>query len=95
MILPCIICNNPSEDVFPGDSYNQPYKANAFTTCGHYGSTVFDPMPSFGGPHVWLELNICDACLEERKEHILLVEPITKTEYKTRKWQGGEDKCII
>lgn len=55
--LPCIACNAAVESI--DDSYiNSPYKATAFQTEGHYGSTIFDPMNG-----TYLELNVCDECL--------------------------------
>jgi hypothetical protein len=58
MILPCIRCGVLPESVDPGRGDNQPYAATAFSTGGHYGSTVFDPMN-----HERLEINVCDPCL--------------------------------
>lgn len=58
--LPCIRCDKALTNVFdlPGLE-NQPYDATAFTTKGHYGSSVFDAV----GDASHLELNICDDCL--------------------------------
>lgn len=58
MIVPCIRCGTLPEAVNPACGDNQPYRATAFHTDGHYGSTVFDPM---GGEQ--LEINVCDDCL--------------------------------
>jgi len=59
--LPCFKCNKPLRQVdrdvtLPAE--NQPYEGTAFTTHGHYGSTIFDPMDG-----QFLEINICDECL--------------------------------
>lgn len=57
--LPCIHCDKPLKNVDPEYvSCNQPYEGTAFTTHGHYGSTIFDPMDG-----TYLELNVCDECL--------------------------------
>lgn len=41
---------------------NHPYKATAFITRGHYGSTFFDPMDGS-----YIEINVCDECLVKAK----------------------------
>jgi hypothetical protein len=58
--LPCIVCGYEPEPVDHDrhEDNNQPYGATAFTSHGHYGSTVFDPMDG-----QYLEINICDTCL--------------------------------
>lgn len=58
---PCIVCGTALEPTGPsleGD-INQPYAGTAFTTYGHYGSTVFDPMSD----RYTLHINVCDPCL--------------------------------
>lgn len=55
--LPCIVCGRALKNVWQ-DADNQPSDAVAFTSPGHYGSTVFDPMDGS-----FLEFNICDFCL--------------------------------
>jgi hypothetical protein len=60
--LSCICCGNALENFDPG-SRNQPYGGTAFTTHGHYGSTVFDPLPPLRGHGQMLEINVCDNCL--------------------------------
>lgn len=62
--LPCIVCGVELDNV-TADSDNQPSDGTAFWTSGHYGSTFFDPMD---GQRI--EITICDACLEERKDRI-------------------------
>ena len=57
--LDCIVCDKQLKNVFP-DVVNQPSCGTAFTTVGHYGSTVFDSM----GDRTFLELNVCDECLK-------------------------------
>jgi len=65
--LPCIRCDKPLDNVFEG-SINQPSEGTAFTTGGHYGSTVFDPMDG-----TEIEISVCDECLKEwgRKGNVL------------------------
>lgn len=62
---PCIVCGQKLKDVFGGSPVyaNQPGEGLAFTTHGHYGSTVFDPMDGSS-----LEINICDPCVEKAME---------------------------
>lgn len=55
--LPCIACGKELKNV-DKTSTNQPYKGLAFTSHGHYGGTLFDPMDG-----QFLEVNICDQCL--------------------------------
>lgn len=72
--LPCIICGKQLEPVMRDNDCNQPYGGTSFTSHGHYGSTVFDPM-NVGG-HLTLEINICDedmVALAEQK-YIYFVE---------------------
>lgn len=69
-VVTCIVCGYQPEYAIPGDAdINQPYKATAFITQGHYGSTFFDPMD---GSH--LEINVCDECLNKAvdKKQILI-----------------------
>lgn len=68
-LLPCIVCGFEPEPVFPDEPTMQPYEATMFTSRGHYGSTVFDPMSRYRT----LSINICDNCLKERKDCVRLV----------------------
>jgi hypothetical protein len=66
--LPCVVCGKSLANVFD-EVENQPWQGLAFTTQGHYGSTIFDPMDGQN-----LELNICDECLAvaREKQQVLL-----------------------
>lgn len=66
MTPPCIICGRDLESAMPGSDWNQPYAGTAFTSVGHYGSTVFDPMDGS-----FLEINVCDRCLLNHREAVL------------------------
>jgi hypothetical protein len=55
-LIPCAICNDDLANPF--DTANQPSGGVEFTTPGHYGSAVFDPMDG-----TYLAINICDRCL--------------------------------
>lgn len=57
--MKCIICGKILESAF--DNEIQPYGGTMFSTYGHYGSTVFDPMDG-----TQLILIICDPCLVEK-----------------------------
>lgn len=58
----CFCCGRKLENIGnPGG--NQPSKGLEFTSGGHYGCTVFDPMDSS-----FLALNICDPCLTEKSK---------------------------
>lgn len=64
--LPCIRCGAQPAHAFKDDEpTNQPYAATTFKSHGHYGSTVWDPL---GRSRDWLELNVCDICLQELAE---------------------------
>lgn len=63
--LPCLVCGKPFTSVFQTPDINQPCDGTAFTTQGHYGSTVFDPMDS-----TQLEVNVCDPCLTEHHDRV-------------------------
>lgn len=53
--LPCIVCGGA---LIGCSTPNQPLDALAFSTSGHYGTTLFDPMDGSA-----LEINVCDPCL--------------------------------
>ena len=54
--IPCFVCG--AELVSLSDSSNHPSGGLEFTTYGHYGTTVFDPMDASE-----LIINICDTCM--------------------------------
>lgn len=70
--VPCIVCDKMLKEALI-DSNNQPYKATTFITHGHYGSTFFDPMDSS-----YLEINVCDECLEKAKSEKKIVHYVAK-----------------
>lgn len=55
MALPCFACGTELENI---SGPNQPSRGLEFTTPGHYGTTVFDPMDGSA-----LAINVCDGCL--------------------------------
>lgn len=57
---PCIVCGKELATVNNTDDYiaNQPSGGTNFSSSGHYGSGVFDPMS-----REKLSINICDECL--------------------------------
>lgn len=64
-VIPCFKCGYVAEPVdkkFP----EQPYGATAFTSGGHYGSTVYDPMSQFRH----LRIIICDKCLLDHRTEV-------------------------
>lgn len=63
-LLPCLVCGKTLKNV-THTSENQPSEGTEFRTYGHYGSTFWD---SFDGEE--LVLNVCDACLNERKDRL-------------------------
>lgn len=63
LALPCIACGTALRNVDPHEIENQPEEGVAFSSPGHYGSTVFDPMDG-----TFLEINVCDPCLVKAGE---------------------------
>lgn len=70
LALPCIVCGRELRNVWgsiDGEEFNnQPSGGLAFSTHGHYGSTVFDP----GHAYVRMEISVCDACIQESAEFV-------------------------
>lgn len=66
--LPCLVCGKTLSSVLPNPDINQPNDGTAFSTSGHFGSTVFDPANG-----TLLEVNVCDPCLVERHARVLLI----------------------
>lgn len=65
----CIICEKEVENMtYEGGDPNgvHPMDGTAFTSYGHYGSTVFDPMDGST-----ITLVICNGCLKGHKEEFL------------------------
>lgn len=84
MDLPCIVCDKPLENVMSDVDGNQPYGGTAFTSHGHYGSTVFD---CDGG---YLEINICAECSIKKRGsifHVTEKKPIVRQEYEYKPWE--------
>jgi hypothetical protein len=59
--IPCIVCNVELNNINPPDI--QPNGGLEFTSGGHYGSTVFDPM---NGEK--LSIVVCDECVENAQQ---------------------------
>lgn len=74
-IPPCLCCGKELKNIDGADekNINQPDNALTFDTQGHYGSAVFDPM----NPTVRLEINICDECVEAKRDEGLILH-VTK-----------------
>lgn len=92
--LPCIRCGKHLENAIENDDepelHNQPYNGTAFSTGGHYGSTVFD---SFEGESI--EINVCDTCLlDAAKEQRVLYYRATKKriEFDKKFWVPDVDE---
>ena len=65
--IPCFICGQELKGFDP-ISVNHPISGIEFTSYGHFGTTVFDPMDG-----TELAINFCDPCLEDgiRKQRVL------------------------
>lgn len=64
---PCIVCRAELENV-EHPAHNQPY-GTAFSTRGHYGSTVID---TFEGKT--LTINLCDDCLNKAIDDGIVID---------------------
>lgn len=85
MTLPCFCCGKTLASVLPpDDDSNQPSEATAFQTGGHYGSGVFDEMDG-----TRLELNVCDDCLTERAERVVLLRTVQTVQTTSSAWIPG------
>lgn len=61
----CIRCQSVMENFIEPERGLQPIGGLAFRTMGHYGSAYFDPMGEFSGKPDFLEVAVCDRCVEE------------------------------
>lgn len=85
--LPCIACGAILRSAIEGIPSNQPSGGLVFSTYGHYGSTVFDPMDDVRR----LEINVCDACLTKAiaKRAVLEVHPGPTRAANVHVWPEG------
>lgn len=82
--IPCIVCRRE----LTGCSVpNQPLDGLAFSSCGHYGTTAFDPMDGSA-----LEINVCDPCLTEAgaRGRVLLYPAGGFKRGKPKRWRNDE-----
>jgi hypothetical protein len=85
MGLTCIVCLRNIESSIADDanSLHQPSVGTSFTTRGHYGSTVFDPMD---GREV-LDITVCDLCMLERSSRGVITHV---KDGNAQRWDAGE-----
>lgn len=67
--VPCLICGGELRNVLD-TGFNQPSGGLEFSTPGHYGTTVFDPMDG-----TRLVVNVCDNCLVRSWKRVLHETP--------------------
>lgn len=81
--MDCIVCKKPLENLPTGED-NHPKNGLAFTTPGHYGCGVFDPMNGD-----YLEINLCDPCVVNARTagRILIGSGPTTGIQKLRVWR--------
>lgn len=58
--LHCIACDAELENL-GGENSLQPNDGMVFHSCGHYGTTFFDPCTGD-----YIEIVVCDKCLQKR-----------------------------
>lgn len=91
---PCLVCGK-ALDAAANDKHfaTTPYAATQFTTLGHYGSTVFDP--NISSVEEMLEINVCDDCLVERTDRVVLLRrvytPNPQPNYSREPWNPKGD----
>lgn len=84
LALPCIRCGKQLRNVGMWKENggipetNQPYNGTAFSTNGHYGSTVFD---RFQGERI--EINVCDVCLLDaaKEKRVISYRAVQRMDY--------------
>lgn len=91
--LKCIVCGKTLCNV-DSDVENQPYDGTAFTSYGHYGSTVFDPMDG-----TFLEINICDEDLKKASKNSQVLMGQSQRPVLTPKrvligWENISRECV-
>lgn len=102
MGLTCIVCLRKIDSVHADNerSLHRPSSGTSFSSSGHYGSTVFDPM-AMGSEY--LDITVCDPCLVERSTRGVIThlnnegiaQRWTVTE-DTKKWvQGSLDQFAV
>lgn len=85
--VPCFVCGSELDEL---DSRgNQPSGGVEFTTYGHYGTAVFDPMDG-----TQLAVNVCDRCLIEARSRgrVLHVRAVTHREVAYEPWTDEETR---
>lgn len=77
----CIVCRKTLPNIM--EDGNQPSGGVAFSSPGHYGSGVFDPMDGS-----CIEINVCDECLlKAGQEQIVCQQEIVRhRQVKTYPW---------
>ena len=91
IVLSCIVCGFQPETAYHGCNHNQPYKATAFSTTGHYGSTFFDSLSQ----NEFIEINVCDECLNKAvdKSQILHYNNGQTSIYKGHEHEEDQGSC--
>jgi hypothetical protein len=85
-MIPCFKCGYVPESVDKEHWPEQPYAATIFTSGGHYGSTVYDPM----SPDQHLRIILCDKCLLEHKAEVQEVFVTRRSSrYDYQPWNPG------
>lgn len=71
----CIVCKEKLENLMYEDDGIQPMSGLSFTTRGHYGSGLFDPMDGTS----FIEIVVCDPCLSKALDDKIAYEGYTRT----------------
>lgn len=83
----CFCCNKEFRPATPEapDEINHPQDGTVFIAWGNYGSTVHDPVESS-----FLEINVCDECLVERADKVLIASLERGKETQYSNWDPPE-----
>lgn len=84
----CIVCGAKLDPCFAdepvgGSASSPPVHATIFHAYGNFGSALFDRV-SFNDNNTYLELYVCDMCLERKAELVNHCERAVMTEVKER-----------
>lgn len=87
----CFGCNKDLTPVFRDfDDGPESLGATVFRAAGNYGSGAFDPPGAFGD-QFRLVINICDDCLLDHKDRVLLQEKaFVEPQHTYTTWDGGD-----
>lgn len=84
----CIGCGSSLRQMGLGQQrpYKEPVDAVIFVASGNFGSRLFDPMNG-----TQLIAHICDQCLLDKADRLLMYEPPYRQQGRYTRWEAGTD----